>query len=79
MESWPPLCCATAPWPASSAAPDLRPHARLQHHLRHPTLVVGLITAELRRRSESIWPGVAAHLTNNLIAQAVALTMGVAS
>lgn len=42
-------------------------------------LVVGLITAELRRRSESIWPGVAAHLTNNLIAQAVALTMGVAS
>lgn len=30
-------------------------------------LIVGLITAELRRRSGSIWPGVIVHAVNNLI------------
>jgi len=30
-------------------------------------VIVGLISAELRRRSGSIWPGVAVHAVNNLI------------
>jgi hypothetical protein len=29
--------------------------------------VVGIITAVLRRRSDSVWPGVAAHAFNNSI------------
>lgn len=33
-------------------------------------LIVGLIAGELRRRSGSIWAGFAAHVVNNLLAQA---------
>lgn len=42
-------------------------------------LVVGLIAAELRRRSGSIWPGVMAHVTNNLIGQVLALVLAAAA
>jgi uncharacterized protein len=38
-------------------------------------LVVGLVTGELRRRSGSVWPGVAAHVVNNALAQTVALAV----
>jgi uncharacterized protein len=34
-------------------------------------LVVGLIAAELRRRSDSVWPGVLTHVVNNLIGQLI--------
>ncbi|MBG6064659.1 CPBP family intramembrane glutamic endopeptidase [Micromonospora ureilytica] len=34
-------------------------------------LVVGLIAAELRRRSGSVWPGFVVHLVNNLIGQLI--------
>lgn len=36
-------------------------------------LVVGLVAAELRRRSGSVWPGVVVHVTNNLIGQGLVL------
>lgn len=36
-------------------------------------LVVGLIAAELRRRSDSVWPGVVTHVVNNALAQGAAL------
>ncbi len=43
-------------------------------------LVVGIITAELRRRSDSVWPGVAVHAFNNSITViAHALIPGVVS
>ncbi|MDP9794040.1 membrane protease YdiL (CAAX protease family) [Catenuloplanes nepalensis] len=38
-------------------------------------LVVGLITAELRRRSGSVWPGVLAHVVNNLVSQLLVVTL----
>ncbi|MDR7384707.1 CPBP family intramembrane glutamic endopeptidase [Promicromonospora iranensis] len=43
-------------------------------------LVVGIITAELRRRSDSVWPGVVVHAFNNSITViAYALIPGVVS
>ncbi|NMH77744.1 CPBP family intramembrane glutamic endopeptidase [Pseudonocardia xinjiangensis] len=42
-------------------------------------LIVGLVAAELRRRSGSVWPGVLAHVTNNLIGQALALILAAAA
>ncbi|MBU2664550.1 CPBP family intramembrane metalloprotease [Actinoplanes bogorensis] len=42
-------------------------------------LVVGLIAAELRRRSGSVWPGVVVHVTNNLLAQALVLILAAAA
>lgn len=43
-------------------------------------LVVGIITAELRRRSDSVWPGVVVHAFNNSITViAYALAPGIAS
>ncbi|MFG1926427.1 CPBP family intramembrane glutamic endopeptidase [Cryptosporangium sp. NPDC048952] len=41
--------------------------------------VVGLIAAELRRRSGSIWPGVVVHVVNNLVAQALLVVLAAAS
>ncbi len=38
-------------------------------------LIVGLVAAELRRRSDSVWPGVVVHIVNNLIGQALALIL----
>ncbi|BBG00114.1 MULTISPECIES: CPBP family intramembrane glutamic endopeptidase [Pseudonocardia] len=38
-------------------------------------LIVGLVAGELRRRSGSIWPAVAAHAVNNALAQAIALAL----
>jgi uncharacterized protein len=38
-------------------------------------LIVGLINGELRRRSGSVWPGVATHIVNNALAQAAALLL----
>nr|WP_255646099.1 CPBP family glutamic-type intramembrane protease [Actinoplanes polyasparticus] len=38
-------------------------------------LVVGLIAAEVRRRSDSIWPGVLVHVVNNLVGQLIALAV----
>ncbi|ANY05809.1 hypothetical protein AFB00_05285 [Pseudonocardia sp. HH130630-07] len=38
-------------------------------------LIVGLVTGELRRRSDSVWPGVAVHLVNNALAQGTALAL----
>jgi membrane protease YdiL (CAAX protease family) len=38
-------------------------------------LIVGLIAAELRRRSDSVWPGVLTHVVNNLIGQLLALLL----
>lgn len=35
--------------------------------------VLGLVTGELRRRSGSIWPGLAAHVVHNLVALALVL------
>jgi uncharacterized protein len=42
-------------------------------------LIVGLVAAELRRRSGSLWPGVVAHATNNLAAQVLALLAAAAA
>jgi membrane protease YdiL (CAAX protease family) len=39
------------------------------------SLVVGLITGELRRRSGSVWPGVVTHGVNNALALLVALVV----
>lgn len=39
------------------------------------SLVVGLITGELRRRSGSIWPGVLTHAVNNALALLVAFVL----
>lgn len=36
-------------------------------------IVVGLVAAEVRRRSGSVRPGVLVHVVNNLLAQALAL------
>ncbi|MEQ3551393.1 CPBP family intramembrane glutamic endopeptidase [Pseudonocardia nematodicida] len=41
-------------------------------------LIVGLVTAEMRRRSGSVWPGVAVHVVNNALAQAMALLVAAA-
>jgi membrane protease YdiL (CAAX protease family) len=38
-------------------------------------LVVGVVTAELRRRSGSIWPGFVVHLVNNSVSQLIALSL----
>ena len=38
-------------------------------------LVIGLVTAELRRRSGSLWPAVVAHIVHTLVAQALVLTV----
>ncbi len=37
--------------------------------------VLGLVTGELRRRSGSVWPGLAAHVVHNLVALALVLTV----
>ncbi|MFF0717371.1 MULTISPECIES: CPBP family intramembrane glutamic endopeptidase [unclassified Micromonospora] len=42
-------------------------------------LVVGLVAAEVFRRSGSIWPAVAVHVTNNLLGQVLALLVAGAS
>ena len=42
-------------------------------------LVVGLVAAELRRRSGSIWPAVVVHVTNNLLGQVLALLLASAA
>jgi len=34
--------------------------------------IVGLINADLRRRSASVWPGVTVHIVNNAIAKLIA-------
>jgi uncharacterized protein len=36
-------------------------------------LIVGLVAGELRRRSDSLWPGVLVHVVNNLLGQALFL------
>lgn len=41
-------------------------------------LTVGLIAAELRRRSGSVWPGFAAHAVNNALAQGLTLAVALA-
>jgi uncharacterized protein len=38
-------------------------------------VVVGLVAAELRRRSGSIWPGVVVHVVNNLVAQLIVVAL----
>jgi membrane protease YdiL (CAAX protease family) len=38
-----------------------------------PVLVAGLVLAELRRRTGSLWPGVATHATINLLGIVLAL------
>ncbi len=38
-------------------------------------LIVGLVAAELRRRSGSVWPGVVVHVVNNLLGQLLALLL----
>ncbi|TQS41435.1 CPBP family intramembrane glutamic endopeptidase [Cryptosporangium phraense] len=42
-------------------------------------LVVGLIAAELRRRSGSVWPGVVAHLVNNVIVHGALVVLALTS
>ncbi|WP_051571061.1 CPBP family intramembrane glutamic endopeptidase [Cryptosporangium arvum] len=41
--------------------------------------VVGIVAAELRRRSGSIWPGVVVHVVNNLVAQLLLVVLAVAA
>ncbi|MEU6132138.1 type II CAAX endopeptidase family protein [Saccharopolyspora sp. NPDC047091] len=38
-------------------------------------LIVGLVAGELRRRSDSVWPGVAAHITFNLLSNVLAFVV----
>ncbi|WP_018331070.1 CPBP family intramembrane glutamic endopeptidase [Actinomycetospora chiangmaiensis] len=42
-------------------------------------LIVGLINAELLRRSRSIWPGVTAHAMNNVLAVGIGVLLGTGS
>ena len=42
-------------------------------------LIVGLLAAEVRRRSGSVWPGVLTHVVNNLIGQLIVLALAAAA
>ena len=44
-----------------------------------PALIVGVISAELRRRSRSIWPGVVVHAVNNFVGIGLGILVAAAS